>query len=584
MNSTTAIYDQEEDDPAEIAFLINLFHQRRLRRLNFETQWEEAALLAWPEYSSSFFFGRDLAPGVKRSQHQVDSSVQISSHRFGAIADFMVTPSNMVYTRIKDEDEYLMKDRSVALWYDAVTQCLWNERYKATANFIAQNQMNMQGLGVFGNMGMYIDELDDYLDPRDRGLRYLGLPVGEIYLITDHQGRVVGFIRHFRLNAQQAKTKWPVRSVPVIEAALQISSAQLFDFLQIVRPNTDYHPEWMLHPKKRWRYESVYISYQGQCILERGGFRSLPLAYGRYMLAPDEDHGRGPMQMALNSSKTLNAEKRVHLKAGHRGADPVLFVGDPSLIDLKANPGDWNAGGFINDKFAVATLPAGNIQITEKMMEMEKEVVDDAFLVSLFKLILANPEGMPSARQVVEYVNERAVLLHPTLGGQNTQYVGYIVNRELDLLSWQRKLPPMPPALKEARAHAKVVYANPIGLSMRAPEIAGFVRTMEFVGQAIQSGADPEIADNLEIDEFLQDQPEYNNFPTRWIAGPKKLAQKRQGRAQAAERDRQVKELPGKAAIIKAQAIQSKAATGGNIGGTLSGVPAGQMPQMPGQQ
>ncbi len=53
-------------------------------------------------------------------------------------------------------------------------------------------------------------------------------------------------------------------------------------------------------------------------------------------------------------------------------------------------------------------------------------------------------------------------------------------------------------------------------------------------------------------------------------------------RQQEAERERQVKELPGKAAIIKAQAISAKAQTGGNIGGALSGVPPTQMPQIPG--
>jgi hypothetical protein len=41
--------------------------------------------------------------------------------------------------------------------------------------------------------------------------------------------------------------------------------------------------------------------------------------------------------------------------------------------------------------------------------------------------------------------------------------------------------------------------------------------------------------------------------------------------------------MPGRAAIMKAQAINTKAQTGGNIGGTLSGTPQGGMPMMPGQ-
>ena len=56
-----------DEDADELAFLMQLFSQRRSRRVNFEQQWEESAALAWPEYMSSFFYGRDVAPGMKRT-------------------------------------------------------------------------------------------------------------------------------------------------------------------------------------------------------------------------------------------------------------------------------------------------------------------------------------------------------------------------------------------------------------------------------------------------------------------------------------------------------------------------------------
>ena len=40
--------------------------------------------------------------------------------------------------------------------------------------------------------------------------------------------------------------------------------------------------------------------------------------------------------------------------------------------------------------------------------------------------------------------------------------------------------------------------------------------------------------------------------------------------------------MPAQAAIMKAQAISDKAQAGQNIGGTLSGMPQGGMPQIPG--
>ena len=573
-----------EQDSAKLAFLLNLFAQQRTRRNNFEGQWEESALMAWPEYSGSFFFGRDIAPGAKRAYYQVDSTASLYSFRFGAINEWLITPSNMLWSKVEDDDPYLMKDPTIKLWYHQVTTALWKERYKATANFIGQNQQNMQGLGVFGNMGMFVDELDNYLDPGERGLRYLGLPVGEIYVETDHQRRVVGFTRHFRLNAQQHKTRWPDQQIPIIEAALKISSQQLFNILHFVRPRTDYHPDFMLAPRGK-KYESIYVNFDAYCILEEGGYRTLPLAYGRYMVAPDEDYGRGPTQAGLATLKTRNAQKRVFLKQGHRAGDPTWLVPETGLFDLAASAGKTVAGGMTADgKPLVGILPTGQIQITKEMMDVDDVLLRGFYLIDLFQMILGDKQNEMSPRQVLEYVNERGVILGPTVGGLLPQYCAPLIDRELDLLSWLRKLPKMPPAMREARAQAKIVYTSPIARAMQAQESAGYVRSFEFAGQAVQAGADPSILDIFELDEALPAMAERDNAPPEWFSSPKSLAAKRKGRQQQQQADQQAKELPGRAAIIKAQAIQAKAQTGGNIGGTLSGVPPQQMPNIPNAQ
>ena len=178
-------YREAGEDGEKIAFLLTLFAQRRVRRANFESQWEESALLTWPEYSGSFFFGRDQAPGTKRAQFRVDSYLSVATSRFAAIAEWLLTPSNMMWSKVVASDDDLMKDRAVAEWCAKVTKILWRERYKDTANFQGSNTQNMQGLGVFGNMGMFVDEIDDSLDPSERGIRYMAMPVGEWYVETN---------------------------------------------------------------------------------------------------------------------------------------------------------------------------------------------------------------------------------------------------------------------------------------------------------------------------------------------------------------------------------------------------------------
>ncbi len=261
------------------------------------------------------------------------------------------------------------------------------------------------------------------------------------------------------------------------------------------------------------------------------------------------------------------------------------MVYDTGLIDLKTHSGAIVGGAMTKDgKPLVGTLPTGQIQITEEMMAKGDKFVQSCYLVDLFQMILGDQkgEGM-NARQVIEYVNERGVILFPTVGRQNTEYLGPLHDRELDILSWLRKLPPMPQVLREAKGEFEMEYTNPIGLAMRGQKTAGFMRLTEMYGNAIKSGADPSIIDILDFDEAGPEIADDSFVPVNWITTPKKLASIRKGRAQQKQREDYVKSLPGLAAQEKARAITAKAQAGQNIGGTLSGTPQGGMPLMPGQ-
>src|SRR5258708_30440044 len=82
------------------------------------------------------------------------------------------------------------------------------------------------------------------------------------------------------------------------------------------------------------------------------------------------------------------------------------------------------------------------------MMLEERGLIEDVFLVSLFKVLSEHPNM--TATQVIELVNEKGMLVAPTLGRQHTEYVGGMVPRELDLLADMRMLDAVPPRLREA--------------------------------------------------------------------------------------------------------------------------------------
>ena len=126
-----------------------------------------------------------------------------------AICDSQITPSDTVWSIIRADNPDLMKQRNVALYYNRVTELLWKYRYRNEANFVSQNQQNWQQLGVFGNHGMWVEELDTRPGRGwTPGPRYISTHVGQMYILENHQRRVDGLIWHLRLNARQCYQRW----------------------------------------------------------------------------------------------------------------------------------------------------------------------------------------------------------------------------------------------------------------------------------------------------------------------------------------------------------------------------------------
>jgi len=571
-----------ESEQERVAYLMRLFHAARQERVNFETQWEQAAALVWPEYRNTFSFGTGRSPGQILTQFQVDSTATMAAWRFMNICDALLTPAHMQWSIVRADDPVLMRDPSVRRYFAEVTSTLWQHRYRPEANFVGQQQQNYLSLGVFGNQAMLVEEYDSGPGPRRPGLRYIGLPPGEVYVLANHQGQVDGFIRHFRWTARRAHSRWREALPPAILSALQSNSTNPFDFLQFVLPRTDYDPSDWLSPKgKPW--QSCYVSVTGYKIVEEGGYRRFPLHFGRYTQAPEESYGRGPAQQVLPEIKTLNAEKSDFLTQGKLAGSPVWLLGD-DLIDFKAHPNSFNWGAMTPDgKPLVSRLEPGNINVTKEMMDESAKIINAAFLVDLFPLLFEQRGAQRTAREVIEMANDRGVFLAPTLGRQYSEYLGPMIDRELDILSYQGLLPEMPPALREAGGDYKLVYASPLARALRGQPIAGFMRSVQFAQEVANITGDASVLDRFDFDVALPEIADDQFVPPRWMADERKVAAKAKARAAAAERERQVQELPGRAAIMKAQAIQTKAATGGNIGGVLSGVPEGGMPMVPPQ-
>ncbi len=572
-------YKMTEEDEDCVRETLREFTEMTIWRNVFAAHWEEIARLILPTSRNTFYFQSFNWPGQKKTDEQIDATGMLALQRFTAICDSLLTPRNMTWHGLTANNRDVAKIRKVKLWFEEATRSLFQERYAATANFPGQNHANYTQLGAFGTHGMYIDDFFDQYG-RPNGLRYKSVPLGELFLKENHQGLIDGFIRWFKLDALQAYTMFgPERFPTYLYGPLKQGSKMLYNFLHRVCPRKDYDPTRIDYKGMLW--QSDYVCVDGLALLRRSGYYTFPMAVGRYVQTPNEIYGRSPAMMVLPALKTLNLEKKVFLKQGHRAADPILLTADDGMIDgASLRPGAINKGGVSSDgKPLIHVLPTGEIQISKEMMQEERSLINDAFLVTLFQILTESPQM--TATEVIERTNEKGILLAPTVGRQQSEYLGPMIDRELDLLVRQKKLSPMPQELIEARGEYEVVYTSPLAKAMRAQEAAGFQRTVENVREMVAITGDTSMLDPFDFDTAVPEIADIQGVPASWMASPKQIALKRKNRAAAQKRQEQIQAAPAMAAQAKVQLEAAKVAklgAGPNAtgGGALQPAPQGR--------
>lgn len=258
--------------------------------------------------------------------------------------------------------------------------------------------------------------------------------------------------------------------------------------------------------------------------------------------------------LALPSIKVLNEQKKTLLKQGHRTVDPVLLVADDGVVDtFSLKPGAVNYGGVSADgRPLVHTLPTGNLSLAQEMMDAERAVINDFFLITLFQILVDTPTM--TATEVLERAREKGALLSPTMGRQQSEFLGPMIEREVDLLIAQGLLDPMPQALREAAGEYEVEYDSPLSRAQKAEEAAGLFRTVDWIREYVAVSGDPSPLDHIDWDRAMPDILDIQAVPTRWQRSMEGVQKLRDGRTKAQETQQLIDAAPAAASVIKSVA------------------------------
>lgn len=522
-------------------------------RGNWEVTWEAIAARIFTMYAGQFNTQNLSNPmqGQQRTTEQVDATGAGALVRFAAAMESMLTPRASRWHRLVPSNKILKRDRSVMLWFEDLTDVLFDYRYAPRANFASQKHEEYMGLGAFGTGSQFIDALQFY---GEKGLRYRNMHLGQIYFKENHQGIIDTAYRRFSFTARQAVQRFQRMGMElpkqiIDDAGKPQSTEKPHFFIHCVKPREDFEASRL--DVKGMRYASYYVSLTEKYFLKENGYHTFPYTISRYVTAPNETYGRSPAMMCLPSLRLLNEYKKTFIKQGHRISDPILLAHDDGILDMVSlKPGSGVPGGVSADgKLLVQPLPTGQISTTIEMMDMEREVINDAFLVSLFQILVDQPQM--TATEVVERAREKGALLSPTMGRQQSEGLGPQIEREIDVLTYLQLIPPMPQKLVDARGEYLVEYDSPLSRMAQAEHSSGFMQTVDWAAEKARLMQDPSIMDPFNFDVAIPKVAENRGVPTSWINSAEDIAKKREGRAKQQQQQQMLDAAPALASTAK---------------------------------
>jgi Bacteriophage head to tail connecting protein len=493
-------------------------------RATWETHWQEIAARVLPRQDE---FVRKRPAGEKRTEHIYDATAALALERFAAAMESMLVPRTQRWHKLRATDERINENTDVRAWFDRVTDILFAARYSTHSNYASQQHETFMSLGAFGTGALLIEALDG------KGIRYKSVHLSELFIAEDRHGRIDTAHRRFEYTARQAKQAWGDKLPARIADCAETEPERKFEFIHCVRPREEIkvgRADWRGMP-----WASYYVSVEGRELLSQSGFHKFPYAISRYVTAPREVYGRSPAMIVLPDIKMLNEMSKTVIRAAHKTVDPPLLLHDDGVLGLSRggrpnlDPGALNVGG-IDDQGRPKVVPlqtGARPDLGLELMEQRRKVINDAFLVTLFQILVEGPAM--TATEVLERAKEKGALLAPTMGRQQSEALAPMIEREIDILARvPGALPPLPDALKRAGGAYEIEYDSPLNRAQRAEDGAAIGRVLQSVGQLAQ--IDQSVLDAFDYDAIVRVLADVNGVPEKVLRSDEAIAALREQR------------------------------------------------------
>jgi hypothetical protein len=447
------------------------------QREPYEAGWEEAQ-----RFVSSVVLRFSDTENDSNKQYETPRRISSRPSSFmntlvSGICGYSINP-NILWQKLGLEDDELETQYGVKDWEEKADRACYKEYNQS--NLYGQVPPFIESAVTTGHAVMLIEE-----DLAQQKVRYAAMDIREIYLDTNEYDEADTVFREFYMTLENAAAYFGLdRLAPEAQLMWSDEAAQTkpVRILHAVYKNKNQEGDNSL--AGNFVYASVFVDCEHKHIMREGGYRDFPYAVFFWKRTLGKKYGIGPAQMAINDVKLSFKFEESRLEVAQLAARPPMNVPEKLQGQEQLVPDGRNYYKTTNDIITPINVGA-NYPITLEITKEQEERIKDWFHVGFF-LMLQQLNRSMTATEVIELQGEKAAVLSTMVNNLNAA-LQKIVQRTVDILFRQGKMPERPAALLSKRSPMKVEFLGVLAQAQKkAHQTSGIMQGLQIAAGIAQ--------------------------------------------------------------------------------------------------
>lgn len=453
-------------------------------RMNWDRVWNDIADFCFPDLQR-FWTGTTTTAyrynimaqepsSISRGRVRFDDTALQAIDRLASGMESLVTPQSEKWHGLEITDPFAPEETDEeAEYFERYRDFMFKVRYNPAAGFIGAHQKALRSAISLGTGVVLIEENVGSKAEQIPAL-YRYIPLSEAYLSVNAQAEPDTMYRQFVMTARQMVQKFGEENVAEqvkLAANQPTQKDRLFQIIHAVQPRAEKGPDGSVAGNAPWA--SYYVDKDNQKLMSSSGFFEFPYIVYYWQPVDNLPYAQSPVMLAMSQIRGLNAIRKTTMRGLQQYFDPPMAIAHDGIMNRpNLNPRAMNFGA-IDSNGRPKIQPIITNQRPDfaiQLIEAERNVVKDNLYVTLFQILLQNPQM--TATEAMIRANEKGELLGPA-GGKIQQAMAREVERLGGIL--ERKgamMPGAPLAPPETLANRSfgARFTSPLDRLRRAQE------------------------------------------------------------------------------------------------------------------